>query len=67
MAPFHTCLTVGPIRLFISFYSRAPRIGGQTEKTKRNLRAAVVAQLVEWLLRIPEVHGSNQVIEKNLY
>ena len=24
MATFHTCLTVGPIQLFISFYKRAP-------------------------------------------
>ena len=27
-------------------------------------RAVVVAQLVEWLLPIPEVHGSNPVIGK---
>ena len=27
----------------------------------------VVAQLVEWLLPFPEVHGSNPVIWKNLY
>ena len=24
LASFHACLTIGPIRLFISFYSRAP-------------------------------------------
>ena len=27
----------------------------------------VVAQLVEWLLPIPEVHGSNPVIGKKLF
>ena len=27
----------------------------------------VVDQLVEWALRIPEVRGSNPVIDKNLY
>ena len=31
------------------------------------LRAVVVAQLVEQLLPIPEVHGSNPVIGKTLY
>ena len=30
-------------------------------------RAVVVAQLVEWLLLIPEVRGSNPVIDKNLF
>ena len=31
------------------------------------LRAVIVAQLVERLLPIPEVRGSNPVIGKNLY
>ena len=31
------------------------------------LRAVIVAQLVEQLLPIPEVRGSNPVIGKNLY
>ena len=31
------------------------------------LWAVVVAQLVEWLLLIPEVRGSNPVIGKNLF
>ena len=34
---------------------------------KRKNRAVVVAQLVERLLPIPEVRGSNRVIGKNLY
>ena len=29
--------------------------------------AVVVAQLVEWLITIPEVRGSNPVIGKKLY
>ena len=29
--------------------------------------SVVVAQLVEWSLPIPEVHGSNPVIGKNLF
>ena len=32
-----------------------------------NSGAAVVAQLVEWSLPIPEVRGSNPVIGKNVY
>ena len=31
------------------------------------LGAVVVAQLVEWLLPIPKVHGSNPAIGKNLF
>ena len=31
------------------------------------LREVVVAQLVEWLLPIPEVRGLNPVIGKNLF
>ena len=36
-------------------------------KRRSYSRAVVVAQLVEWLLPIPEVRGSNPVIGKNLY
>ena len=33
-------------------------------KYKKTIRAVVVAQLVEWSLSTPEVHGSNPVIGK---
>ena len=36
-------------------------------KEINKIRAVAVAQLVEWSLTIPEVHGSNPVIGKRLY
>ena len=34
---------------------------------KKNIVLVVVAQLVEWLVPIPEVRGSNPIIGKILY
>ena len=38
-----------------------------TEQREQRTREVVVAQLVERLLPIPEVHSSNPIIGKNLY
>ena len=40
---------------------------GYTQGQKKSRWSVVVAQLVEQLLPIPEVHGSNPVIGKTLY
>ena len=44
-----------------------PIVGRKSFLLIGDSRAMVVAQLVEWLLPTPEVHGSNPVIGKNLY